>query len=120
MPISIRPLFTLEITPDTAGAGSSDTVVTRPFSIVDGTVECRAAQASGTAQLLRQALGTGGFVAITDLVICAVDDVLTGVGTLANAETTTAITDVIRLTLVGSATDCLFHAYAFMRTIPGT
>ena len=110
MSLAIAPLFLLSITPTAAGAGNTDHTVTRPFTLVDGTVEATATQAGGTAQISRQLAAGGGFVAVTDAVVCTTDDALVGVGSLATATKTFAAGDTLRLILAGAATNCIFNA----------
>lgn len=119
MSLTIRPLFVVGLLPDAPGPGNTDHTVTRPFTIIDGTVEATATQAGGTQQILRQALGAGGFNATTDAVACAVDTALTGVGNITALQRTFNATDVLRLALAGAITDGRFSAYATMNPIPG-
>jgi len=96
--IGIQNPLAILFTQSTAGAAANNFTVTRPVTVVDATVICRAAQAGGTALIGK------GAAAISDAIICAVDGVVTRIGTLDDANQTLVSGDSLRITTAGAAT----------------
>lgn len=73
--------------------------VTVPFAceVMDVIVQCRAANAGGTLTLKK------GATAITDAIICAVDKVITRVGTIDDAQSTLAAGDTVTVDANGAS-----------------
>jgi len=94
-----------------AGAANNDYTLTRGATLLQAWSIARATQVGGTLQIFRQALGAGGFTAVTDAMNAAADQLAQGCGTIDDAQYTFAATDVIRFTTVGAAT--LVDAVAF-------
>lgn len=119
MALSVRANLLVQVTPGGAGAGNTDHVINRPFGVSTGSVIGTAVQAGGTAQVLRQAGGVGGFVAMTDAAACAAVDAVTAFATIVQAQAQYVIGDVLRLTLAGVATNGRVDLQSFATPIPG-
>ena len=119
MALTIRSPLLLQITPGGAGAGNTDHVISRPLVIYEVNVLPSAVQAGGTAQILRQPQGGGGYNATTDAIACAAVGAIGRVTTLTAAQATFVIGDSLRLTLAGAATNGTVHAQAWPTAIPG-
>lgn len=102
MPIKV-PLI-LDVTLDQAGNGNSDNVVTRPFSVIDVHNICTATDSGGNATLTvtRQALGAGGFNALSSAMNCFTLNALTRTTVVTVAERTLSPTDVLRSTIASA------------------
>lgn len=73
MPVSIRPTLVLDYTMTAVGVTENvDYTALRPFAVIANSNVCLVADAGSTTQLQVQALGTGGFNAISNALICAV------------------------------------------------
>lgn len=83
------------ITVDATGA--IDIEIPHPFELIDVIVQCRATNASGTAQIRK------GATAITDAMIMAVDKVIVRAGTIDDAQSTIKKTDSINVITNGAA-----------------
>lgn len=118
--LATRAPLLLDITLAAAGNGDSDVTMTRPFGIVDASVLCTASQTGGAAvvQLFRQALGAGGFTAITNTIACATAGLLGRTTTLAVAERVLAATDVLRATMSGEAGGSTANGRVFVSCYP--
>lgn len=100
MPAVLRPPFILDIAPSAAITSSPtnvDFTATAPLVMVDAHTVATATQGGGTAQPSRQALGSGGFTAMTSAAIaCDTTNALTRTTTVVVAQRTVAVTDVVR------------------------
>ena len=121
MSLTIRPLFVVEVAPSAAGAATTNHTITRPFTIVDGTVQSTATDAGATMQILRQPAAGGGYVATTDAAACTPVTTLTGFATLNPATGTFAVGDSLQVAMAGGAAEIgIGHLYAFMTALDGT
>lgn len=99
-----RSINILDTAPAAAlGAGvteNQDYTVTRACFVSDASVLATATVANSTATLSRQALGSGGFTAITASLAMATAAALTRASTLAVAQYICAATDKLRVAFV--------------------
>lgn len=118
--VSVRSLLMLDIGLAAAGNGDSDVTMTRPYDIYDTSVLCTASQTGGSAvlQLFRQALGSGGFTAITNTIACATAGLIGRTTTLAIAQRTLAATDVLRATVSGETGGSTANGKVFVLVHP--
>ena len=102
--VVLRPRSCLVITLAQAGNGTSEVSVGRNLEIADASVLCTATDSGGTAtaQLFRQALGSGAYNALTNTMACTTINLLARTTTLTVAEATLANTDVLRTTIASA------------------
>ena len=123
MPAVLRPPFLLDIAP-AAALSASPTVVdytaTAPLVLTDCHTVATATQGAGTAQLQRQALGSGAFNAMTTAAL-AMDTTsnLIRTTTIVAAERTVAPTDVVRGNFVTVNTNGSLYGHFVMTPITG-
>lgn len=93
----------LACSPTSAGNGTTSAAVTRGFVLYDATTVCSVADsgAAATAQISRQALGSGSFNAVTSTMACTAANAVARCTTIDVAQSTFVSTDVVRLTLAG-------------------
>lgn len=97
MPASFKPLMSVYATMTTVGVTENvDLTATRPYVIADYHNVALATSAASTAQLSRQALGTGGFNVVSAALTMDTANALTRAATLVAAQVTVAATDVLR------------------------
>lgn len=103
MPVAIRPIIVLDYTMPSAANHGADYVATRPLVVIDHHNQCTVAGANGTSQLLRQALGSGGFNPITAALAMETANALVRTANLITAQNIAQATDVLRLSFVSGA-----------------
>lgn len=123
MPAVLRPAFTLDVAPTaaiTASPTNVDYTATAPLVMVDCHNVATATQGGGTAQFFRQALGSGGFNAMTTAAL-AMDttSALTRTTTIVAAQRTVAATDVIRGVFTTVNTNGNLYGHMVMTPITG-
>jgi hypothetical protein len=123
MPAVLRPVFILDIAPAAAVTVSPtnvDFTATAPLVLVDCHNVATATQGGGTAQLFRQALGSGGFSAMTTAAL-AMDttSALTRTTTVVAAQRTVSPTDVIRGVFTTVNTNGNLYGHMVMTPITG-
>lgn len=112
------PPLLLDTTGAAAGAGGTVTVdytVLRPFVVTDFTCLCLATVGGSTAQLSRQALGTGAFNTVTNAVAIATISLIARTTTLTVAQYIVAVTDVLRVSFVdGGGAGALGRGFTYL------
>lgn len=94
----------LVITLAAAGNGDSDVTMTRNLEVADISVLCTATDSGGNATLTlaRQALGAGGFNALSSAMACTTVNALARTTVITVAQQTLANTDVLRATIASA------------------
>lgn len=103
MPVAVRPILALDYT--MTAVGTTETVpyvVARPLVVIDCHNQCSATGAGSTSQLFRQALGSGGFNAVTAALVMATADALVRAVDLIAAQNIASVTDVLRTTFTSA------------------
>lgn len=112
------PPLVLDTTHTAAGAGATvttDYTALRPFVVTDFTALALATVANSTAQLSRQALGTGSFNTVSNTVAVATISLLGRTTTLTVAQYVVAVTDVLRVSVVdGGAGGALARTFSYL------
>lgn len=101
---STRALLMLDLVMAAAGNGDSDVTMLRPLAIVEVAVLCTATDSGGNAtmQLFRQALGAGGFNAVSSAISCFTLNAIGRTTQVVVAQRTLAATDVLRATIASA------------------
>lgn len=119
----LRPPFILDMAPAAALTASPTNVnftATAPLVMVDAHTVATATQGAGTAQPFRQALGSGGFNAMTTAAIaCDTTSALTRTTTVVAAERTVSPTDVVRAVFTTVNTNGNLYLTMVMTPISG-
>lgn len=123
MPVSIRPVLKLDYTLAAALATGVTTNVdyaaTRPFVVSDvHNVATANAGVSGTSQILRQALGAGGFNAVSAALAMSASGTLTRAASITAAQMVVAATDVLRCAFVDGGGAGGANGRAFAELLP--
>lgn len=104
MATTIRPVLFLDTILAQAGNGNTDYTVTRPLVVSDAHTVCTAADSGGNATMTvsRQALGSGGFNALSSAMNCFTLNALTRTTVITVAESVLAATDVLRFAIASA------------------